>query len=226
MVIRRIILLTMLALLAGCGTTAQTVDQPTAAPQVVTQVVTVVVTQIVTATPKPATATPKATAAPIVEPTATPIPSATPMPMGKWDVDHDTSSFDDSNTVVVRLDAEDDISGPYETYRPSIILRCQEKQTEAYINIGMQPDVEPDNYDGATFRYRFDKEPAKTDIASKSTDNLALFLDGPQTYIATMLKHDEMVFGFTPFNGSPVETTFDLRGLSEAIKPLREVCPV
>jgi type VI secretion system protein VasI len=214
--------------LASCGSTPQVADQPAQTPvvitevvtQIVTQVTTQVVTQVVTATPKPATPTTKATVAPTTEPTAT------PMPMGKWSVDHGKSSFDDSRTVVVSLDAEGDISGPYETYRPSIILRCKEKETEAYINIGMQPDVESGNYDGATIRYRFDKESAKTDIASKSTDNLALFLDGPQTYIAAMLKHDEMVFGFTPFNGSPAETTFDLRGLSEAIKPLREVCPI
>jgi hypothetical protein len=221
-------------LLVACGTSTQIAQAPTPQPVVITQIVTRIVerTVVVTATPKPATPTPKATATSKPEPTPVPteapteVPTAIPVPMGKWEVSRDASSFDDSTTVVVRLAAEGDITGPYETYRPSIILRCQEHETEAYINVGMQPDVEYDNYDGATIRYRFDKEASKTDIAGKSTDNLALFLDAPQTYINTMLKHEQFVFGFTPFNGNSVEATFDLRGLSEAIKPLREVCPV
>jgi type VI secretion system protein VasI len=210
-------------LLAACGAPEPATVQPTTAPQVVTQVVTQivtqVVTQVVTATPAPATPTLAATAAP------TEVPTPTPLPIGKWTIENDTSSFDDSKTVVLLLDADADIVGPYENYRPSLIVRCQEKQTEVYINVGMQPDVESGNFDGATIRYRFDKESAQTDIASKSTDNLALFLEGPQTYITAMLEHEQFIFGFTPFNGNPVETTFDLRGLSEAIKPVREACP-
>jgi hypothetical protein len=39
-----------------------------------------------------------------------------------------------------------------------------------------------------------------------------------------MLQSKEMVFGFTPFNANPAVTTFDLRGLENAIKPLKQVC--
>src|SRR5690242_14268768 len=99
-VMKRFVLLTLLVFLAGCGVAAPTADQPTAAPQIIKEVVTqiVVVTQVVTATPKPATPTPKATAIP---PTATTAPTATPNPIGKWKVTNDTSSFDDSKTVVL-----------------------------------------------------------------------------------------------------------------------------
>src|SRR5262249_18558874 len=109
--------------------------------------------------------------------------------------------------------------------RPTLLIRCKEKQVEVYVDVGMEPDVESGNLDGATIRYRFDKEAAKTDIAGKSTDGKALFLEGPETYISAMLKHEQMVFGFTPFNANPAEMTFDLRGIDKAIVPLREACP-
>ena len=38
----------------------------------------------------------------------------------------------------------------------------------------------------------------------------ALFLEGAETYINAMLKHEQIVFGFTPFNANPAEMTFDL----------------
>lgn len=214
------------ALLAGCGTTAQTADQPTAVPQIVTQVVTqiVVVTKVVTATPKPATPTPKATATPKSTAVPTEAPTATPALTGKWVSDSNASSFDDSKTVTLLLDAENDIDGPSGAIRPSILVRCQEHQKDAYVYIGMSPDVESGNLDGATIRTRFDKEPATTENTNQSTSHDSLFFINPEATIKDFLKHDQMVLGFTPFDSSPVEITFDLRGLSEAIKPLNEAC--
>src|SRR5205085_6612026 len=146
-------------LLTACGTVTEAA-QPTVAPQIVTQVggQIVVVTQVVPATPRPATPTPKATAVP---PTATTAPTATPNPIGKWRVSEEASSFDDSKVVVVKVSAEDEIQGPVESVSPSLVLRCQEGVKEAYIYTGMSPDVESGNLDGATIRFRFDKEPAQ-----------------------------------------------------------------
>ncbi len=207
----------------SCGTTA-TADQPT--PQVITKVVTqvVIVTQVVTATPKPATATPKAS--PTAAATATPKvePTATPLATGKWQSSIKASSFDDSQTVALLLDADSDISGPSGDTRPSLLVRCKEHQKDAYVITGMAPDVESGNLDGATVRVRFDKEAAATMNTDQSTSHDTLFFHDPDAIIAAMLKHERMVFGFTPFNASPTEMTFDLRGLSEAIGPLNKAC--
>ena len=54
-----------------------------------------------------------------------------------------------------------------------------------------------------------------------------LFFDasGPSIeLIKKMMQRSTLFFQFVPFHSSPVMTTFDLRGLSEAIKPLRENC--
>jgi type VI secretion system protein VasI len=222
-VMKRLSVILFALLFAACGVPGTT-EQPTAAPVVITQVI------VVSATPIPATATPKASPTP--KPSATPKPTAvpteqpTPTPnlLGKWTVTEDASSFDDSKTILLRLEAENQITGPSGDYLPTLLLRCNEKETEAYVHTGMAPDVESGNLDGATVRYRFDKEPAQTENAGQSTDGNALFFEDSQTVITTMLKHEKLVFGFTPYGVPPVEMTFDLRGLSEAIKPLNEAC--
>src|SRR4029079_4878800 len=103
-----------------------------------------------------------------------------------------------------------DINGPTGSVRPTLILRCKEKQTEVYIVTGMQPDVEAGNLDGATWRLRFDKETPITQNAGKSTSGDSLFLEKPYALTNTMLQHERMVFEFTPFSASPAEMTFDL----------------
>ncbi len=227
---RFVLILFGILMLTGCGALVTAEAPPLPTPVIIRQVVTSIViqtqivTQVVTATPKPATPTPKATATPKIEATATIEPSPAPSASGKWVVTQDKSSFDDSTTVVLALDADADISGPLGDVRPTLVVRCKEHQKEIYVVTEMQPDVESDNLDGATVRLRFDSDAAQSVNTSKSTDGEALFLPNAQQYINALLKHEHMVFGFTPFNESPKEMTFDLRGLSEVIQPLNEAC--
>lgn len=214
------ILLCSMLILAGCGALVTAEVPPLPTPQVIRQVVTTIViqTQIVTATPQPATPTPKA------KPTAPPKPTATPNPAGKWTVLNKTSSFDDSTGVTLALDAENDISGPIGPVRPTLYVRCKEHAKDVFIHTDLQPDVESGNLDGATIRVRFDSDQAQTLNADKSTDGKALFFPEADPYIDAMLKHGRMVFGFTPYGVPPQEMTFDLHGLSEIIGPLNEAC--
>jgi type VI secretion system protein VasI len=213
----RTLVLILALSLASCATTPQ--EAVISSPVVVTQIVTQVVTQevertvivIVTATPRPATPTP-------VVPTETPAPA-----MGKWMVENDTSSFDDSPTVILTLEAEEEIQGAVQASLPALILRCKEKVVEAYVFTGQIPDVEGVS-DTVSIRYRFDQGSALPGQADKSTDGEALFFQAPQEFIERMLEHERLVFGFTPFGAPPAEMTFDLRGLSEAIAPLNEAC--
>lgn len=142
----------------------------------------------------------------------------------KWRINKETSRIDDSTNVFVSLDADSSVSGwPRKTYTPSLILRCKEKKTEAYIVTGMSPQVEYGT-DGATVTLRFDKEKATKYHTSKATDGEALLFGQSIGLIKKMLQHSTLLFQFVPFNSSPAMTTFDLRGLSEAAKPLRDTC--
>ena len=151
-------------------------------------------------------------------------PKTSTSTVSKWRVKRETSRIDDSTNVIVSLDADFSISGwPRKTYTPSLILRCKEKRTEAYIVTGMSPQVEYGT-DGATVTLRFDKEKATKYHTSKSTDGEALFFGQSVGLIKNMLGHTTLLFEFVPFNSSPAMTTFDLRGLADAVKPLKETC--
>jgi type VI secretion system protein VasI len=156
---------------------------------------------------------------------ATPPPTNTPKPStGKWRTEFDTSSFDDSQTVILYLKAEKEISGWLTDYTPVLYIRCKEHELDLFIDVGMSQDVEYGATDYSTVRIRLDSEEAQTLKMGHSTDGESLFSLDPESWIEAMMHHDKMVFGFTPFNAPPVETNFDLRGLSEAIDPLLEAC--
>lgn len=87
----------------------------------------------------------------------------------------------------------------------------------------MPPQVEHGT-DGATVTLRFDKDPAFKASASKSTDGEALFFDRSVALIKQMMKYETLLFQFVPFNSSPVMTTFDIRGVTEAVQRLRKEC--
>lgn len=222
--IRLLVFATLFGVLTACGSAAPAAVAP-ATPVIqtveVTRVVEVEITRevVVTATPRPATATPAATRTPA--PTRTPTP---PPVGGKWDVTTDSSAFDDSPRVVLSLDAERQIEGFLKSYRPVLILRCQEGEIEAYIVTGMAADVEAGNFDGATVRIRMDDGAAETLNTMRSTDDEALFFENATQLISRLESAERLLFQFTPFNASPTETSFDLRGLSEVLPQLRAAC--
>ena len=126
--------------------------------------------------------------------------------------------------VVLSLNAENPITGwPSKHYVPVLHLRCQQKATQAYIDVGMASNVEY-GHDGATVTLRFDKAAATKQHMAQSTDREALFFSQAVATIKQMTAHSTMLFEFVPFNASPAMTTFNLTGLAEAVKPLREAC--
>ncbi|MGB2832322.1 MAG: type VI secretion system-associated protein TagO [Methylotenera sp.] len=144
---------------------------------------------------------------------------------GKWNTRTEQSKVDDSLSVFVSLDADSDISGwPEKSYRPSIILRCLEGKTEAMIVTGMPPQVEYGAYDSATVRLRIDKDKAFNEKMTESTDKEALFFRDSVKLIKKLMGNQTLLFQFTPFNSSSAITTFNITGIEEAIKPIRETC--
>lgn len=153
-------------------------------------------------------------------------PSAEHSTSGKWHVSTERSKIDDSLTVVISLAADNSIRGWLETHWPSLVLRCKENKTQAYIVTGMPPNTELGVYDGATAVIRFDDRKAAHVKMNKSTDNKALFFEEWRSieFIERMERHKTLLFQFTPFNASPTMTTFQLVGLSEPLRRLRKAC--
>lgn len=143
---------------------------------------------------------------------------------GKWRVEKEISSLDDSTNVYLSIKANDIVKGWLDQYTPTLQIRCKENTTDAYVVVGMSVANTYGQYNTAEITLRFDKTKAFDVQMDKSTDGEAVFFRQPIQVIKQMMKHNRLLFQFTPFNSSPAITTFDLTGLSETIKPLREAC--
>jgi hypothetical protein len=74
-----------------------------------------------------------------------------------WTATAVKSEMDDTAGLLLRTRASNVISGWLKTYRPALIIRCKEKELEAYVVTGMSAAVE--SGDSRTVRVRFDDEP-------------------------------------------------------------------
>lgn len=143
----------------------------------------------------------------------------TPNVSSEWSVEVATSPIDDSKTVVMALDAESPISAwPNEVATPVLILRFKEGELDSYFSLGVTPNVE--SGDTRTLTLRFDSSPAKNYEGSISTNNKALFLRDTRVLLREISSADKLTLRFTPFNSSPVTTTFNLKGFDGAASEL------
>lgn len=135
---------------------------------------------------------------------------------GKWIVDVEVNPIDDSKTVLLALDADSGKTRWNKTV--SLLARCKSNKTELYIAwhdyLGSEAEV----------LTRVGDSKAKTREWSLSTDKKATFHPRPIELLKEMLSADKLVAQVTPYNENPITAAFDTKGLSNAIKPLRETC--
>jgi hypothetical protein len=162
------------------------------------------------------------TAVPSGNPRVTPPLAATPS--DAWMVSEDVSNMDGSKTVTLALNAENEVKGWLESEKPTLIIRCKENVTNAYIVTGMQANVESGLYGEHTVRLRFDDAPPVTQRWSESTDNKALFSPNAIGLARNLVEAETLNFEFVPFNASPVVAIFKLQGLDRHINKVSETC--
>ncbi len=145
---------------------------------------------------------------------------------GRWVVSEDESAFDDSRTVVLSVESDDEIRGRFGPPGPaSVYLRCMENTTVVYM---VMNDLFLSDIQGfGKVEYRIDAGKAGSVSMTASTDNKALGLwNGGSSipFIKRLLQGERAVFRATPLNESPVEFAVDLAGIETAVVPLREAC--
>ncbi|EAQ9981460.1 type VI secretion protein [Salmonella enterica] len=141
--------------------------------------------------------------------------------VGDWKANITTSPIDDSKNVVISIDGNDSFRDPFgQMTIPTLYVACRENKTELFINWGVYLGL-----DKTTMIHRIDKQKAVNKVWSISTDTKAVFYDGKVIDFIKKLESGHKLFTqITPYNESPVSTTFNLSGLSEVIKPLQESC--
>jgi hypothetical protein len=183
-------------------------------------------------------ASPTATLTPTFEPTLTPVPptippSSTPVPEptalqgGKWEVVTDTSAIDDSTTVTLGLYASEPVQTWLDEEYPILALRCEKGELDVFIATGSQLEMGyGDEFMYHRIRIRYDQESIETREMSESTNGEALFFSSPNLEIELLLRHQQLIVAYFPYNAGEAEAIFDLTGLQDVIQPLRDACPV
>ncbi|WP_439412327.1 type VI secretion system-associated protein TagO [Enterobacter ludwigii] len=140
---------------------------------------------------------------------------------GRWQTSIDTSPIDDSTNVIIAVDADEPFTNPYgEMTTPKLYISCQEKKTEAYIDWGVYLGL-----DETTMIHRIDKQKAINKSWYISTGTTAVFYRGNTVGFIKGLSAGDMLYAkITPYSENPVSATFNLGGLSEALKPLQKSC--
>ncbi|MGO4999114.1 type VI secretion system-associated protein TagO [Oceanisphaera sp. W20_SRM_FM3] len=135
---------------------------------------------------------------------------------GKWTVEKKTDPIDDTKTVNIFLTAD---SGNSRFGKPIMLMaRCDSEKTDMFIDWQIYLGSE------AKVTLRIGDDDANTSKWILSSDRQKSFNKSPINTLKTMLTTDKMVAQITPFNQKPSTAVFNISGLDEAIKPLREAC--
>lgn len=136
--------------------------------------------------------------------------------IGQWTVEKKTDPIDDTKTVNIFLIAD---SGNSRFGKPiMLVARCDSEKTEMFIDWQIYLGSE------AKVTLRIGDDDAKKSKWILSSDRQKSFNKSPINTLKAMLTTDKMVAQITPFNQKPSTAVFNIAGLNEAIKPLREAC--
>jgi type VI secretion system protein VasI len=141
----------------------------------------------------------------------------------------DRSPLDDSPSVFLSVIATDPLPNPYGFGDPTyagVIIRCKENTTAFFITFG-DSLMFPEMIGRSDIDYRLDQDRPGRKELRPSSDMKALGLwrgDTSIPFIKTLLEKDQLFIRAYPMGSSPVEATFPISGLGDAIVPLREAC--
>ena len=145
--------------------------------------------------------------------------------VGKWEVSSTTSKIDDSKNVYLRLEADNEVLGRYgDRVRVTMTVTCRENVTSLWFNFGGHF---MSDYQYGTITYRVDDKKAKRKKFRESTNNEALGLwNGGSSipFLKLIMSGKHLLVRATPYSESAIDSEFEIAGLENALKPLREAC--
>lgn len=142
--------------------------------------------------------------------------------MYKWQTYQEKNPMDDSMTVLISLDAEDQL----EFKKPILALRCLENKFDIFFVLDNIAEHVPKDYKTSLVKMRFDNDQAK-DYSMRISDAMEiLFFKEPLTDLNALLTHNKLTVQYNMVGGKHPISTFDLKGLSSAIEPVIQTCGI
>ncbi len=146
--------------------------------------------------------------------------------IGNWIISDKKNIMDGSHNVSLMLKGNP-IATEWGEKHPELILRCVNNTTD--VMVAWPYFMGSKGQDG---RIKFDDENPKTDQWwIPSTTGTTLFYaphpvygGDPKSLLQAMIKHQKVVIESTPYDRIPTQVIFNIKGLKNAIKPLRKAC--
>ncbi|WP_306253894.1 type VI secretion system-associated protein TagO [Parvularcula sp. IMCC14364] len=156
------------------------------------------------------------------------VTASAPKPIDSdWRVREETSKLDDTKTVFMEVNSNENHVGRFgQEGKLRLSLRCQENTTALAIYFAGE-FMASGASDYVRVDYRIDDNPASSANFVESTNNEWLGLwNGSRAipFIKQMFGASTMYVRATPFSESSVDGEFNISGVQDAIKPLREAC--
>jgi len=142
-----------------------------------------------------------------------------------WDFYTEKSKMDDSISYTIKLTTDNRINGGGNDEKYGVIfIDC----SKIAMSIAFYAGGIVDEYDGISrVRYRLDKEQAKIMDMTTIKPNYIVGLWNEEKsvpFIKEMFGHDKMLVEVSRYGRTSAEMEFSIKGLEEAIKPVRKAC--
>jgi len=125
-----------------------------------------------------------------------------------WQTHEVNGQMDGTHELSMTLNAENEVEGYIEAYRPSLTIRCAKHRPVVYVDTGGPFETVYGEYDKARVRVKFD-ESAASQLWQESTDSKAAFASSPERLVKQLSESTVFRFEFTPFQKRETVVTFD-----------------
>lgn len=153
--------------------------------------------------------------------------SGTPGDSTAWAIDQASSPINDMTNVDLSISSEHPVPAKFGgALRLKLAIRCREGKTSLAVHFGDHFMTSSKYGDWGKVTYRVDRLAAAEALWVHSSDNAELMIQGPPAIeLATgMVSASNFLIRAVPFGEMPLTASFDVRGLENAIAPLRTAC--
>ncbi|WP_298958430.1 type VI secretion system-associated protein TagO [uncultured Roseibium sp.] len=141
-----------------------------------------------------------------------------------WIRSIDKSEFNDTTNVFLRARSKQKYESRFKSNYITLIIACRENKTNLWFNFG---GLFMSDLNHSKIEYRIDKQKPASRRFRESNNHEALGLwSGASAipFIKSLFGSETLLIRATPHIESAVTGHFQISGLEEAIKPLREAC--
>ena len=142
-----------------------------------------------------------------------------------WRLSENKDPMDDTVTVMLYRDAEEEVRVRFSAVRPTMAFRCRKNGLEAYINFQGMVDY---NYETkrAAVRLRFDDGTPSLEGWLVSSDKEALFAPQPKVFLRRLRDSQKLLVQWQQYGGTTSIAKFSRGNLTDHFDRFKNACGV